>query len=242
LSVFERDVVVCHAASIIADAVAEYTILAILLGLRRVHEMDRALKAGVPWRDAVNAPQWQLAARTVGLISLGYVGRRVARLLKAFGSRLLVHDPYVRAEDAAAVGVESVSLDAAFRESEIVSVHAPITPETRHLIGARQLDLLRDGAIFVNCARAWTVDQDALLKTLQTGRVWAALDVFDEEPLPVHSPFRALPNVLLTPHEAGHTIDTYQQQGTAIVAELERFFNGGTLQYQISPERFVLMA
>jgi phosphoglycerate dehydrogenase-like enzyme len=241
-SVFQRDVIVCHAASVIADAVAEYTVLAILLGLRRVHEMDRALKSGVPWRDAATAPQWQLAARTVGLVGLGYVGRKVARLLKTFGSRLLVYDPYLRPEDAAALGVELVALDALFQDSEVVSVHAPTTSETRHLIGARQLGLLRDGAIFVNCARSWVVDQDALLRTLQTGRVWAALDVFDQEPLSVDSLFRALPNVLLTPHQAGHTIDTYQQQGSAIVAEIERFFTGGELRYRISPESFALMA
>jgi phosphoglycerate dehydrogenase-like enzyme len=241
-SALQRGIVVCHASSIIADAVCEYTILAILLGLRRVHEMDRALKAGARWGAAVTAPQWQLAARTVGLVSLGYVGSRVARLLKAFGPRLLVHDPYARAEDAAALGAELVSLDALFRDSEVVSVHAPITPETRHLIGAPQLALLRDGAIFVNCGRSWTIDQDALLTTLQAGRVWAALDVFDEEPLPLDSPFRKLPNVLLTPHQAGRTVDTYQQQGSAIVAEVERFFNGEALQYRISPERFALMA
>jgi len=241
-SVFQRDVVVCHAANVIADAVAEYTILAILLGLRRVHEMDRALKVGVLWRDAVTAPQWQLAARTVGLVGMGYVGRKVARLLKAFGSRLLVYDPYLRLEDATVLGVESVALDALFQDTEVVSIHAPTTPETRHLVGARQLELLRDGAIFVNCARSWVVDQDALLKKLQTGRVWAALDVFDQEPLPLDSPFRELPNVLLTPHQAGHTVDTNQQQGSAIVAEIERFFAGSELHYRISPESFALMA
>lgn len=241
-SVFARGIVVCHAANVIADAVADYTILAILLGLRRVHEMDRALKAGALWRDAVSAPQWLLARRTVGLVGMGYVGRKVARLLSAFGPRLLVYDPYLDADDAAALGVEAVSLDDLFRASEVVSVHAPTTPETHHLIGARQLDLLREGAIFVNCARSWVVDQEALLRTLQTGRIWAALDVFDQEPLPADSPFRALPNVLLTPHQAGHTRDSYQEQGRALVGEIERFFGGGELQYRISPESFARMA
>jgi phosphoglycerate dehydrogenase-like enzyme len=241
-SVFARGIVVSHAANIIADAVSEFTILAILLGLRRVHEMDRALKAGVPWREAASTPQWQLAARTVGLVGMGYVGRKVARLLRAFGPRLLVFDPYLRAEDAATLGVESVPLDALFRDSEVVSIHAPITPETRHLVGARQLSLLRDGATFVNCARSWVVDQEALVATLQSRRIWAALDVFDQEPLPEDSPFRALPNVLLTPHEAGHTIDTYLRQGMAIVEEIERFFAGGELRYRISPESFAVMA
>jgi phosphoglycerate dehydrogenase-like enzyme len=240
--VFERGIVVSHVSSVMADAVAEYTILAILLGLRRVHEMDRSMKAGVLWHDPAIAPQWQLAVRTVGLVGMGYVGRRVVRLLNAFGPRLQVFDPYLSAEDAAALGVESVSLDDVFRDNEIVSVHAPITPETHHLVGARQLALLRDGAIFINCARSWVVDPDALLATLQTGRIWAALDVFDREPLSLDSPLRKLPNVLLTPHEAGHTVDTYQRQGDVIVDEIERFFRGDALQHQISPERFALMA
>jgi phosphoglycerate dehydrogenase-like enzyme len=241
-SVFARGIVVCHAAEIIADAVADYTLLTILLGLRRVHEMDRALKGGAAWRDAVASPQRLLAACTVGLVGMGYVGRKVARLLRAFGPRLLVYDPYLGAVDAAALGVEPVALEAVFREADIVSIHAPTTPETRHLIGARELGLLRDGAVFVNCARSWVVDQEALLETLRTGRLWAALDVFDQEPLPMDSPFRALPNVLLTPHQAGHTRDTYQEQGRALVAEIERFFGGGELQYRISPESFARMA
>ncbi len=241
-SVFERGITVCHAAGIIADAVCEYTLLAILLGLRRVHEMDRALKAGAPWRDAAPMTQLQLASRTVGLVGLGYVGKRVTRLLQAFGARVIAYDPYCSATDAAALHVELVALDQVFRDADVVSIHAPITPETRHLVGARQLALLRDGAIFVNCGRSWTVDQDALLATLQTGRIWAALDVFDTEPLPGNSPFRALANALITPHEAGHTVDTYLRQGAAMVDEIERFFTGQPLQYRIPPERFAVMA
>jgi phosphoglycerate dehydrogenase-like enzyme len=241
-SAFARGIAVCHAASVIADAVAEHAILVILLGLRQPHLMDRALKSGVPWREAAVVNQRQLATRTVGLVGLGYVGRKVARLLQAFGPRVLAFDPYARPADAAALGVELVALDALFQDSEVVSVHAPITPETRHLIGARQLALLRDGAIFVNCARSWVIDEPVLLETLQTGRIWAALDVFDQEPLPVDSPFRTLPNVLLTPHQAGYTVDTYHQQGAAIVEEIAGFFAGEDLRYRISPESFALMA
>jgi phosphoglycerate dehydrogenase-like enzyme len=240
--VFTRGIVVCHAAEIIADAVAEYTILAMLLGLRRVHEMDRALKEGVSWREAAYASPRLLAACTVGLVGMGYVGRKVARLLTAFDPRLLVYDPYLSPADAAALGVEMVPLDTLFQECEIVSIHAPVTPETRHLVGARQIGLLRDGAIMINSARSWVIDQAALLDALQGGRIWAALDVFDQEPLPLDSPFRELPNVLLTPHQAGHTIDTYQRQGAAMVEEIERFIAGRELRYRITPERFAVMA
>ena len=242
-SVFERGIAVAHAANVIADAVGEFTILVMLLGLRRVHDMDRELKAGVAWREAARSSEpRQLAARTVGLVGMGYVGRKVARLVRAFGARVIAYDPYLPGEDARSLGVEAVSLDQLFREAEVVSVHAPSTPETRRMIGRREFDLLRDRAIFVNCARSWVVDQDALLATLRTGRIWAALDVFDEEPLPLDSPFRTLENAFITPHHAGHTVDTYHRQGQAMVDEIERFFSGGELRYRISPGTFELMA
>jgi phosphoglycerate dehydrogenase-like enzyme len=241
-SVYERGITVCHASNIIAEAVSEYTILVMLLGLRRVHEMDRALKGGAAWRDAFAAQAGLLSARTVGLVSAGYVGRKVRRLLQPFGPRVLFYDPYLSAEDATRLDVTSVSLATLFEESEIVSVHAPITPETKHMIGARELALLRDGALFINCGRSWTIDQDALLAKLREGKIWAALDVFDEEPLPIDSPFRSLPNALLTPHRAGHTSDSEHRQGAVIVDEIERFFTGQELQYRISPEAHARMA
>jgi len=240
--VFDRDIVVCHASNILADAVSEFTVLVILLGLRRVHEMDHALKNGVAWNDAAPQSTWLLGARTVGLVSAGYSGRKVIHLLRAFGPRLLLHDPYLSTAAATDLGVELVSLETLFRESDVISVHAPITPETRHLIGKRELDLLRDGALFINNARAWVVDQAALLAKLREGRVWAALDVFDEEPLPIDHPFRALPNAFLTPHRAGHTLDSEHRQGVVIVEEIERYFAGRDLIYRISPEAYALMA
>jgi phosphoglycerate dehydrogenase-like enzyme len=241
-NVFDRDIVVCHVSNVLADAVSEFTVMVMLLGLRRVHEMDRALKNGVVWRDAAPDPTWLLSARTVGLVGAGYVGRKVIRLLQAFGPRLLLHDPYVSADEASKLGVELVSLETLFRESDIVSIHAPITPETHHQVGARELELLRDGALFINCGRSWTVDQAALLAKLREGKVWAALDVFDEEPLPIDHPFRHLPNAFLTPHQAGHTEDSNHQLGTSIVDEIERFFAGGELRYRISPEKYALLA
>jgi phosphoglycerate dehydrogenase-like enzyme len=241
-SVYGRGITVCHASNILADAVSEFTILVMLLGLRRVHEMDRALKSGSAWREAFPAQAELLNTRTVGLVGAGYAGRKVRRLLQAFGPRVLVYDPYLSTEDAAGLGVESVSLQALFQESEVVSVHAPITPETHHMIGAREFALLRDGALFINCGRSWTVDQAAQLAKLRAGKIWAALDVFDEEPLPIDSPYRSLPNVLLTPHRAGHTSDSEHRQGAVIVAEIERFFTGQELQFRISPEAHARMA
>ena len=230
-----RGVTVSHAAHVIADAVCEYTLGLILLGLRRPHEMDASMRLGAAWREAAFAGARTLAGRPVGVVGAGYVGRRVIGLLEAFGARILVHDPY-------SSDLETVGLDELFEAAEVVTLHAPITPETRHMVGASHLARLRDGGLFVNVARSWLVDQAALLAELRRGRFWAALDVFDEEPLPADSPFRTLPNVLITPHQAGYTRDTYLRQGIETVEEVERHLRGEPLRHGIAPARFHLMA
>ncbi len=162
-------------------------------------------------------------------------------LLEPFQVRILVYDPYLPDERAAALGVERASLETVLR-ADVVSNHAPITPETRHMLGARELSLIRPGAVFVNTARAWAIDQAALLRELQTGRFWAALDVFEPEPLPEDSPFRGLDNAFLTPHRAGQTAETYLRQGAAMVDEVVRFLSGQTLRYQVRKEQYAIMA
>lgn len=240
---FERGIAICHAADVIAEAVCECTLLLMLEGLRRLHEMDLALKNGKPWRDAgAIHPGHQLAGASVGLVGCGYVARRVIALLEPFRPTIRVYDPYLSADQASRLGVTCASLEDVLAKSSVVSNHAPITPETRHLLGEKQLALLPDGAVFVNTARSWTVDYEALLKELQSGRIWAALDVFETEPLPEDSPFRKLENVFITPHQAGHTVETYYKQGSAMVDELERSFSGQPLRYQVSREAYSIMA
>jgi phosphoglycerate dehydrogenase-like enzyme len=134
------------------------------------------------------------------------------------------------------------TLDELMVSSRIVSLQAPITPETRHMIGRRELGLMRDGAGLVNTARSWLVDQDALLDELRGGRISAALDVFDEEPLPVDHPYRSLPNVILTPHLGAATKQCILRQGQSTVDEVRRFVRGESLRYAITPEIMATMA
>jgi len=239
---FERGIVVCHAADVIAEAVCEATLLLILTGLRRFHEMDRSLRTVGGWREASSLHfGHQLAGQTVGLVGCGYVARRVIALLKPFQVRILVYDPYLADVRSAELGVVRASLEDVLG-ADIVSNHAPVTPETRHMLGARELALVRDGAVFVNTARAWAIDQEALLDELRTGRFWAALDVFESEPLPEDSPLRGLENVFLTPHRAGQTVETYLKQGSAMVDEVERFLLGQPLRYTVLLEQYGTMA
>ncbi|TAK21394.1 MAG: hydroxyacid dehydrogenase [Chloroflexota bacterium] len=236
--VVERGVVVCHAATIIADAVCEYTIALILMGLRRPHEMAAAMAAGADWRSAGYTEPRTLAGRVVGVIGAGYVGRKVINLLRAFEAQVILVDPFAGDD----IGVPRLSLEEAFRQAEILTVHAPVTPATERMIRAEHLALLRDGALFINVARSRLVDSDALLAELRQGRLWAALDVFDEEPLSVSDPLRSLPNVLVTPHAAGFTRDTYARQGMTMVEEIGRHLRGEPLRYRVAPDRYTLMA
>lgn len=238
-----RGLRVSHAAAIIADAVAELVIAQALLCLRGLHETDRALRVGEDW-GAIRErfPGRLLGGRTVGVVGTGRVGRAVIRLLTAFGCRVLAHDPYLTAADAAALAVEPVALDDLCARADIVTIHAPVLPETRGMIGAAQLALLRDGAIFINTARATLVDEPALLREVAGGRIVAALDVFGEEPLPVDSPVRTLPHAILSPHLAGRTADTYLRQGAAMVEEVQRFLAGQPLRYEITPAMLPLLA
>lgn len=243
LSAMARGIRVSHAATVIADAVAEQVVLGALLCLRPLHKIDREMKSAGDWMDLRDRyPGRLLGSQTIGIIGAGYVGRVVIRLFKAFGCRVLVADPFLSGDQAETLGAELVDLSTLFGTVDVLSLHAPVLPETRGMVGAEQIRSLRDGGIFINAARAALVDEQALLQELKTGRITAILDVFDQEPLPRDSPFRKLPNVILSPHSAGHSIDTHQRQGDAMVDEIQRFFNQEPLQHEVSPEMFATMA
>jgi phosphoglycerate dehydrogenase-like enzyme len=188
--------------------VAEGTITAMLTMLKKARERDRHLKEGGDWR----APGLQgtyLGARadgyrgiTLGLIGLGRIGSRVATLMRPWKMRILAADPYVPNDKFTEHGVERVDLDTLLRESDVVSLHVVLTRETRHLIGPRQLALMKPGAILINTSRGPCVQEPALIEAILRGQIaGAALDVFEEEPLSRDSPLRNLGDkVLLSPH------------------------------------------
>jgi phosphoglycerate dehydrogenase-like enzyme len=224
---WERGIQVSSAAAANALPVAEYTLAAILLANKRV------LAARDAYRDRRGPYDWQreLAAhgnyrRTVGVIGASRVGRRVIELLRPFDLRVLLSDPYVSATDARALGAEPAGLDQLCARSDVVSVHAPALPETRHLLDARRLALMPDGSTLVNTARGMLVDTAALTRELLSGRLHAVLDVTDPEVLPADSPLYELPNVLLTPHIAGSMGNELSRLADFALDELERWAAG----------------
>ena len=188
--------------------VAEGTITSMLTMLKKVRERDRYLKDGNPWKEDrllgtyVGSRADGYAGITLGLIGLGRVGGRVASLMRPWQAKILACDPYVPDARFTELGVERVDLPTLLRESDVVSLHVVLTRETRHMIGAEQLGLMKPTAILVNTARGFCVDERALIEALQKNRIaGAALDAFEEEPLALDSPLRQLGDkVLLSPH------------------------------------------
>jgi phosphoglycerate dehydrogenase-like enzyme len=197
-----RGVTVTNTPGVNAHAVAEHTVALMLAVTRRIPAMDREVRAG-QWPRGLLV---QLEGATVGLVGLGAIGRRVAALLQPFGVRLLAATYGPDGGRAAAAGARHVPLEALLREADLVSLHLRLSAETEGYLSRDRLALMKPTAFLVNTARGALVDRAALVDALRAGRLaGAALDVFHEEPVPADDPLLALPNVVLTPHNAGMT-------------------------------------
>ncbi|MEU5980353.1 2-hydroxyacid dehydrogenase [Streptomyces sp. NPDC047315] len=225
-----------------APAAAEFAVGLVLAATRRIATADADLKRGV-WRGDLYAYEeggTELNGATVGLVGYGAIGRIVARVLLAFGARVLVADPYADPTATAADGVELVELDTLLRRSSVVSLHARLTEETRHLLDARRLGLLPHGAVLVNSARGDLLDHAPLPEMLRSGRLGAlALDVYDVEPPPADWPLLDAPNVITTPHLAGATKQTAHRAAAITAAEVGRFVRGEPLAHPANPDVLV---
>jgi phosphoglycerate dehydrogenase-like enzyme len=239
---FARGVRVTQAGAAMAYAVGEQALALTLALTHQLHRFDHALRTGAEWGVAKAAPpRRELRGTRVGVIGASRTGRAYIALVRALGAEVSCADPYLSGEEARALGVTRTDLDTLLRGSRVVALHAPVTPQTVHLLGARELALIPDGALLVNTARSALLDGDALLAELRTGRIDAALDVFDEEPLPRDHPLRGLPNVLLTPHEAAGTQESRVRAGEIVLAELRRFAAGAPLEHEVTPAMLARM-
>jgi phosphoglycerate dehydrogenase-like enzyme len=224
---WERGILVSTAAEANAVPVAEYTLAMILLAGKAVPRIAREYERRREAMDLVaEFPGVGNYRRTIGIVGASRIGRRVVELLQPFDLDVLVSDPYLP---------DALDLDELVARSDIVSVHAPALPSTRHLFDARRLALLRDGATLINTSRGSLVDHDALVAELRTGRIDAVLDVTDpHEPLPPGSPLYDLPNVVLTPHVAGALGNELHRLGDSAVAEIERYARGRPFAHPVT--------
>ena len=201
---------VCNNGGANAIAVAEHALMLMLAVSRRL-VWQHGMVASGRWRgnDVANVRLYELYGRTLGLIGLGTIGKKVARLAKPFGLDVQYYDVVRLTEDQAdALGVRFRLMNELLRTSDIVSLHVPLTPSTRHMIGAGELGLMKKTAYLINTCRGPVVDEPALYEALSNGTIaGAGLDVFDQEPPPAGNPLFGLDNVILTPHFAGPTWD-----------------------------------
>jgi len=222
----ERGITVlgCDRRSHDRSATAELCLGLILAASHGIVRGDANLRAG-RWQDGIPLGE-AVRGKTIGLLGLGNVGGRVAGFAAALGMDVLAWSPNLTAERAAASGAALVSKDELFSRPDIVSLHLVATPATAGIVGAAELALLRDGALLVNTARAALVDQAAMRAELESGRIGAALDVFDTEPLPADDPLRRAPNVVMTPHLGFVKRDLLESFYGGVVDELAAWLGG----------------
>ena len=198
-----RGIVVANTPAALSDGVSDHVIALLLALVRRIPAADRAVRAGV-FDQTLFRPLNSFQGRTFGLVGFGHIARDVARKLSGFGMKWLVHDPFVSADNLAAQGVQAVSLETLLSEADFVSLHCPLTPATRRLIGESELRRMKPSAILINTSRGPVVDESALARALAESWIAAAgLDVFEQEPPARDNPLLKLDNVILTPHSAG---------------------------------------
>jgi phosphoglycerate dehydrogenase-like enzyme len=222
---WDRGILVTSVAAANALPVAEFTVAAITLANK-----------GAFLAANRQAPNYEVGNRgkRIGLIGASKVGRLTIELLRPYDNEVVVADPLLTEEEAADLGVQLVELDDLLATCDVVSLHAPLLPETVNMIDRRRLGLLKDGAVFINTARGAIVDGIALEDELATGRISAVIDTTDPEPLPESSRLPHLPNVFLTPHIAGSMGTELARLASTAIDELERFARGEPFAFGIA--------
>ena len=234
----ELGVTVCNVPDYGADTVADHTSALILAGLRLL----------LPYTTTIRDAGWVapadlgiirgFAETTVGLVGTGRIGRAVAARLQPFGFHVIASDPYVEPETLRQAGIDPVSFDELVGRAHVVSLHAPLTPENHHLLGEAEFARMTPGALVVNTSRGPLIDQVALADALESGHLGgAALDVFEEEPLPADSPLRSQSNVILTPHAAFFSDTSLAALQRLAAEEADRALSGQPLRCPVARPR-----
>ena len=233
-----RNVAVCNTPGVLTQATAEFAFTLLVSSARRVVEADRYVREGhwQTWGPRLLLGQ-DIGGATLGIVGFGRIGKELARMASGFNMRILANDAYEDPKAAEEFGVTYVSLEELLRESDFVSLHVALTPETQQLIGARELGLMKATAVLINAARGPVVDTDALVAALESGEIFAAgLDVTDPEPLPADHPLVSLPNCIVAPHIASATVTTRDAMARLAANNLMDVLSGRTPEIIVNPE------
>ncbi|MCH8282973.1 MAG: C-terminal binding protein [Chloroflexi bacterium] len=222
----EQGIAVIHVPDYCAEEVSNHVMAFLLAWAKQLVPFDSAIHQG-EWDHRFVPKVQSVHQQTLGIVGVGRIGIAVADKARAFSMHVVAYDPYVPPEALAERGVESASLEEVLAQSDYVSIHAPLTPATQHLIGVEQLKAMKETAFLINTSRGPVVDEAALVQALQEGWIaGAGLDVFESEPLPADSPLRAMANVVMTPHTASQSPLATIRLRTRIAEEVVRALNG----------------
>jgi D-3-phosphoglycerate dehydrogenase len=222
---------VCNVPDYGVEEVADHAAAMALALSRKLGRYDAGIRSG-EWKigDMVDSVR-SLGQTTVGLVGFGRIARALASRMQAFGAKIIAYDPYVSQADGAAAHVTMLPLDAVVAEADILSLHVPLTPETRHMIGRDEIARMRRGAILVNVSRGGLIDEAALAEALASGHLGGAgLDVFEREPLPADAPLRSAPGTILSPHAAFFSDASVRRLQQLAAEEGLRALNGEPLR------------
>ena len=209
-------------------AVADHAVLLMLALYKQLMAAERSTRAGA-WKEPIDGTNtFELAGKTVGILGMGNIGRQVARRVQAFDASVRYHDAYPLSPDLEErLGVERTGLDELFQVSDILSCHTPLTPETRYIVSRERLAMMRPTAVLINTSRGPVVDDEALREALSEGEIaGAGLDVFEREPVEPGNPLLKMDNVVVTPHSAGTTWDTWARRARFAYDNIERVRRG----------------
>jgi phosphoglycerate dehydrogenase-like enzyme len=237
LDCIKDGLIVSNWGNVIAKSVAEGTLLMILAALRRItyFQMEMHIRKG--WAGK-KRPEGLFYQR-VGLLGLGAIARELVKLLQLFACKVYAYDPYIADNVFESLNViRLASIEKLFETCRIVSIHAPNIPDNYHIVNRQIISKLEHGGIIINTARGSLIDTDALIAELKTGRIHAAMDVFEHEPLSENSELRGLENCLLMPHQAGPTPDRWIDMGNLAVGNIENFVKGREVVNVITPEKY----
>jgi len=233
-----RNVAVCNTPGVLTQATAEFAFTLLVSAARRVVEAASYVENGKwqTWGPKLLMGQ-DIAGATLGIVGFGRIGKELARMASGFNMRILANDAWEDPKAAEEFGVTYVSLEQLLQESDFVSLHVALTPETHQLIGSRELGMMKQTAVLINAARGPVVATDALVAALQSGEIFAAgLDVTDPEPLPADHPLVSLPNCIVVPHIASATVTTRDAMAELAANNLIAVLNGEMPQVIVNPE------
>lgn len=222
----QRGIIVVNSPEGNTIAAAEHTIALMMAMARNIPQADRSLRAG-EWKRSKFVGT-EVYRKTLGIIGLGKIGREVARRAKGLGMNVVAYDPFTPTEVAERIGVKLTDLNSLLAQSDFVTIHTPLNEQTRHLINAERIALMKDGARLINCARGGIVDEGALAEALRSGKLaGAAVDVFSKEPPPPDNPLIALENCVVTPHLGASTEEAQVNVAVDVAEQIVSVLRGG---------------